>query len=418
VPSRPFAIVTPKAPPRHRRGGSAGSSRSPSVLREAVTVPLRVAHSLDSWLPIGSSWLYNQVAGAFDQVEPHIVCDVSKNLDRFPVPHLYAASDRRLAFHVDRVLRKASARRHRSLLAVVITTNAVRVLHSHFGQTGWQNARFARRRDIPHVVSCYGEDMTKVPACSRRWRGRYTEMLASIDVILCEGPYMAATVERLGSPPEKIRTHTLGVDLTRIPFRPREVRPERVVRILMASAFREKKGLPYAVRALGLLAQRGVRFEATLVGDARPGDDPGEKREILGALEHFGIQDRVSLPGTIPHDRLLELAYQHDIFLSPSVTAADGDAEGGAPVSLIEMAASGMPIVSTTHCDIPFVLGEPNRGLLVAERDTQGLVDALENLLEMDWGPLITANRARIEERHDARKQALELVRLYRELAA
>jgi colanic acid/amylovoran biosynthesis glycosyltransferase len=82
------------------------------------------------------------------------------------------------------------------------------------------------------------------------------------------------------------------------------------------------------------------------------------------------------------------------------------------------MAASGMPIVSTTHCDIPSVLAKPNRQLLVAERDTEGLAVALENLLELDWGPLVTANRARIEERHDARTQALELVRLYRELAA
>jgi colanic acid/amylovoran biosynthesis glycosyltransferase len=385
-----------------------------------VTERLRVAHSVPFWLPGGGAWIYNQVAGALDQVEPYVVCDVPDNLDLFPVPHLDIASDRQLVFLVDRVLRKASARRHRSLLADVISANAVRVLHSHFAQTGWQNARLARRRRIPHVVSCYGEDMTKVPARSRRWRSRYTEMFASIDMILCEGPYMAATVERLGCPPEKIRIHTLGIDLTSISFRPRELRPEGAVRILTASAFREKKGLPYAVRALGLLAQRGVRFEATLVGDARPSDRPSEreKREIHGALEQFGISDRVSLPGMIPHDRLLELAYEHDIFLSPSVTAADSDAEGGAPVSVIEMAASGMPIVSTTHCDIPSVLAEPNRRLLVAERDTQALADALENLLALDWGPLVTANRARIEERHDARTQALELVRLYRELAA
>jgi colanic acid/amylovoran biosynthesis glycosyltransferase len=385
-----------------------------------VAVSLRVAHSVPLWLPVGGAWLYNQVAGALDQVEPYVVCDVPDHLHSFPVPHLYVASDRPLVFQVDRVLRKVSVRRHRSLLADVITANAVRVLHSHFAQTGWQNARFASRRQIPHVVSCYGEDMTMVPSRSRRWRTRYTEMFASIDVMLCEGPHMAATVERLGCPPEKVRVHTLGVDLGGIPFRPRTPRPAGAVRILMASAFREKKGLPYAVRALGLLAQRGVQFEATLVGNARPGDGPSEreKREILVSLEQFGIGDRVALAGMIPHDQLLELAYEHDIFLSPSVTAADGDAEGGAPVSVIEMAASGMPIVSTTHCDIPFVLAEPNRRLLVGERDTEGLADALENLLELDWGPLITANRARIEERHDAREQALELVRLYRELAA
>ena len=243
-------------------------------------------------------------------------------------------------------------------------------------------------------------------------------MFEAIDAILCEGPYMAATVERLGCPWSKIRTHPLGVDLQRIPCRPRSPDAGRPLRILMAAVFREKKGLAYAVNALGLLARRGIPFEATLVGDARPSDDPVEKRRIFAILDQFDIRDRVRLAGMIEHDALLEVAYRHDIFLSPSVTASDGDAEGGAPVGIIEMAASGMPIVSTRHCDIPFVLAPPNREMLVAERDPEALADVIERLLlEVDWGPLISENRSRIEQLQDARRQALELGRIYREVA-
>ena len=383
------------------------------VTRDAEDVRLRVAHSMACWLPWGGDWIYNQVVLA-DQVEPYVVCDVSANLDQFPVANLYVA--RRLSLLADRALRRAAVQRHRSILADVVRTHRAHVLHSHFAQTGWQNARFARRARIPHLVSCYGEDMTRVPTQSRRWRTRYAEMFDSIDLMLCEGPYMAATVEALGCSPDKIRTHPLGIDLDHIPFRPRKPSPDGVVRILMAAAFREKKGLPYAMRALGLLARSGVSFEATLVGDMRRGDDPGTKREILRTLEEFGIGDRVRLTGVLPYARLLELAYRHDIFLSPSVKAANGDAEGGAPVSVIEMAASGMPVVATKHCDIPFVLAEPNRRLLVEERDAQGLADVLQSLLELDWGSLVAANRAHVEQQHDARRQSRELVSLYREL--
>ncbi len=68
--------------------------------------------------------------------------------------------------------------------------------------------------------------------------------------------------------------------------------------------------------------------------------------------------------GYQPHSTLFAEAYRHHIFLSPSVTASTGDTEGGAPVSLIEMAATGMLIVSTTHCDIPEVIKHGVTGLL------------------------------------------------------
>ncbi len=77
-----------------------------------------------------------------------------------------------------------------------------------------------------------------------------------------------------------------------------------------------------------------------------------------------------------------------------------------------------MPVISTTHCDIPFVLGQPNRRLLVGERDAEALTNALESLVQMEWEPLTAANRRRIEEQHDGREQALGLARLYAELTA
>ena len=71
---------------------------------------------------------------------------------------------------------------------------------------------------------------------------------------------------------------------------------------------------------------------------------------------------------------------KHDVFLAPSVTASNGDTEGGAPVAIIEMAASGMPIVSTRHCDIPSVVLDGVTGLLAAERDSEGLAVETEGV--------------------------------------
>jgi len=79
---------------------------------------------------------------------------------------------------------------------------------------------------------------------------------------------------------------------------------------------------------------------------------------------------------------LLDEAYRNHLFVSPSVTAEDGDTEGGAPVTVIELAASGMPVVSSLHCDIPEVLQDGVTGLLAQEKDVAGIESKLNWLLD------------------------------------
>ena len=63
--------------------------------------------------------------------------------------------------------------------------------------------------------------------------------------------------------------------------------------------------------------------------------------------------------------------------IDPSVTAADGDSEGGAPTTPLEAQAIGTPIVTTRHADIPHVV-PPGPGVwLCDEHDVAALADAL-----------------------------------------
>lgn len=112
---------------------------------------------------------------------------------------------------------------------------------------------------------------------------------------------------------------------------------------------------------------------------------------------------------------LFEEAYKHHIFISPSVTAKNGDTEGGAPVTVIEMAASGMPIVSTTHCDIPEVIEDGVTGLLAPERDVDKLVSRIQWFLKNNnsWEAMLRAGRQKSEREFDVRAQAERLGEIY-----
>ena len=382
-------------------------------------MPIRVVHSVNRWLEQTETWLYNQVRFLPPDVEPHIVTDDVTNLDQFPVPNVHAAASlpwpRRFW---GRALRRLRVRRHMGHLVPTVDALGASVVHSHFGSLGWENAGALRQSRARHVVTFYGMDVQYLPHSRPHWRDRYRELFETVDRVLCEGPYMAACIVALGCPTEKVRVHHLGVPVDEIPYSPRRWRRGKPLRVLIAASFREKKGIPYAVEALGILA-RDIPLEVTIIGDAnrQPGSQK-EKWRILDTLDRSGLRSRTRLLGYQPYCRLMDEALAHHVFLSPSVTASDGDTEGGAPVSLLEMIASGMPIVSTRHCDIPSVVLDGQTGFLAGERDVEGLAEHLHHLVrEADsWEGFLRAGRERVESEFDARTQGQRLAAMYRDV--
>ena len=359
-----------------------------------------VLHAVpEVWLELTQTWLYGQVVSLPPHIRNHVLCQSTANLAQFPFPRIHSFEDvgamRRL---LDKGLRKLRIQRHLGHAARTASRLRPQVIHSHFGPTGWEMLDVATTVHAKHVVTFYGLDVNFLP--KQGWMKPYQEMFERIDLVLCEGPHMAKCVAALGCDPSKIRVHHLGVAVDTIPFEPRQWNPAQRLRVLMAASFREKKGLPYAIEALGLLSET-VNLEATIIGGASDSPDSrAEERRILDAIEQAGLRDRITMLGYQPATRLMSEARVHHVFLSPSVTASNGDTEGGAPVSIIEMAASGMPIVSTTHCDIPEVVIDGETGFLAPERDSTALAMRFKTMLEQhtNWPLMLQRGRKRIEQ--------------------
>ena len=119
--------------------------------------------------------------------------------------------------------------------------------------------------------------------------------------------------------------------------------------------------------------------------------------------------------GYQPFSVFIKELYKHHIFLSPSIQALNGDTEGGVPVSIIEASASGMPILSTTHCDIPEVVINGKSGYLVPETDTNILAEKLEFLISHPhiWPKMGQVGREHIEKNYDVVTQVQKLEEIY-----
>ena len=179
----------------------------------------------------------------------------------------------------------------------------------------------------------------------------------------------------------------------------------------MYASLREKKGHRFGIDAFRAVARNRDDVFMTIVGD-------GPLRKFLEAqVRGLGLQDRITFKGNLPHGECKALLQQAHVLLYPSITASNGDTEGGAPVAILEALAVGLPVISTRHADIPFVLRDGASGILVDERDVDGMEAALRQTLERggDVDRFASEGRRTVEERHEIELQMRSLEVIYDE---
>lgn len=376
-----------------------------------------VAQSTFAWLPLTSVWLYNQLT-YMDSIHSIVFARMLIEPERFPWEPIYTINQ--VEALVYKLSKRLGYRFTPAIFNRALQEQSVKIIHSHFGDMGWYDVPLAKQNHLKHIVTFYGLDVNMLPTQRPEWRKRYREMFAQADLFLCEGPFMASSLVQLGCPPEKVQVHRLGVEVAKVSYVPRRLDPGTPLKILIAGTFREKKGIPYALEAVGRLHQNGAKVQATVIGDSARGlaMEEAEKQKILGVIKQYGLESNVRLLGYQPFARLLAEAYEHHLFLSPSVQAANGDSEGGAPITLIDVMATGMPVVSTTHCDIPQVVLHETTGLLAEERNVAQLVTHLEWFLQHPekWEELARNGRHHVEKNFNVQVQAEVLANLYRSL--
>ncbi len=376
---------------------------------EPGTVPPTVAHLVGSYLHHTENWIYHQIR-FLRRVRPVVLAKRTVNLERFALNSVY---------HLQRL--SLPRRQWNALVRTVLgyepyfrevcRGEEVRLLHAHFGHRGRKALDLSRTLGVPLVTSFYGADMSVHTQGTQGLRRQYRTLFARGAGFVVEGPAARARLLNLGCPAEKVHVHRLGVDLEAIPFVDRRPDEGAVLRVLIAARFKEKKGLRYGVEGFCRVAQAEPRLRLTIVGGAdRSRAEQAIEMELQALVRRFGVAAQVRFAGFLAWRAMHELAAEHHLFLHPSVHAEDGDSEGGHPVVLTEMAAAGMPIISTHHCDIPEIVVHGQTGWLCAERsvdDVAGaLADALANPEKL--GSYGRAARRLVESRYDVRKHTLD----------
>jgi glycosyltransferase involved in cell wall biosynthesis len=246
------------------------------------------------------------------------------------------------------------------------------VILGQFGHVGLRVVPAGRAERVPLVIHFHGVDLSGLLR-SRYYRASLRRALPHVARCVVVADYMREALLELGAQPSQITKIPCGVPING--FTPSTGIDDAECRFLMVGRLTEKKRPDLSVRAFGMVAAVHPQARLVVVGD---GELLPKIRAIIDELQ---LGDRVDLVGAQPPDRVrMELA-RASVFIQHSVTAANGDKEGW-PVALAEAAASGLPIVATTHASIPEQVGHGESGLLCDEGDWQAMGKFMQQLAD------------------------------------
>jgi len=369
-----------------------------------------VAHINHTFFQGSETFIYHYISH-LKTYRPICLAWETANLDRFPFPKediCFLSADRySIRWLCNRVSKIFSG--VDPTIRDIMKERNIALIHAHFGPHGVYALKIKKMLNIPLITSFYGYDLSKYSTIEK-WKKGYEVLFVDGDLFLVEGPHMKSKLVDLGCSQEKIEIQRLGIPLDYINYIPRQPKKktEKIV-LIFSGRFEEKKGIIYVLMAMKELIKKYSKLELRLIGDGLL------KQEINDFVEVNNMEGCVKLLGFLPYFDYIREMQNGDIFVHPSVTASDGETEGGAPTVILEAQAMGMPVVSTFHADIPNIVVLGKSALLSEEGDYMALTENVAYLLENQetWNEMGRAGRMFVDTYHNIEKEVEALENKY-----
>ena len=379
---------------------------------------ISVVHFRHTWGKPTETFLYQYIKN-YKKTRPILVGYKRINEELFPfdcpIVPLYpkwskARFERSIRYRLN--LQEANKHYNQAKTFKTIREFDVRLIHAHFGYTGYYALPVQQRTNLPLVTTFYGHDISRMPDIPG-WDHKLLELFEQGDLFLVEGPFMEKRLHEIGCPSQKSGIQRIAIDCELYPFHIRKPKEKsKNIEIFFCASIREKKGLIYALEAVARAHQHFSNLVFYIAGDG-----PCRTR-IEDKITELKMGSYTHLLGFLTHKQMIKEMNTADIFIQPSVTAQDGNSEGGAPTTILEAQACGIPVLATTHADIPYVVVSGTSALLSPEKDVEALYNNLMTLLNFQemWVSMGRTGREFIEEKHDVHKEVQRLEDRYYQL--
>jgi len=259
------------------------------------------------------------------------------------------------------------------------------LIHVHFGTDAVNVWPSVHKLGLPTLVTLHGYDINiyrewweagKGGLLMRTYPRRLLRMAKAPNVhFIAVSKAIARRAIQYGIPEGKITVAYIGVDTAR--FKPGGLPlGKRRKRILFVGRMVEKKAPLLMIRAYAEVRKEISGVELVMIGDG----------PLLGAAKH--LADELAAPveflGSCSSDEVLAQLNEAKVFCLPSVTAANGDAEG-LPISIMEALACGVPVITSARGAVGEIIVDGINGFTFLEGTLSGLTDRIFEILTNDF---------------------------------
>lgn len=214
----------------------------------------------------------------------------------------------------------------------------------------------------PFIAALHGGDL---PAFASRHPERFRRLLLRAQRVVTPSFCLQ---EKLSSAGAEIQYLPNGLDLEKFYFKPRD---RAGLRICWVRTLHRIYDPETAVEMADILRPEFPGISLILVG---PDSGDGTMQNLRSLISQRGLQDVVSLRGAVPNTELRKLFEETDIFLNTTTVESFG-------VSVMEAAASGLCVVSSSAGEIPRLWKDGANALLFHPGDAKGAAAAVGRLL-------------------------------------
>ncbi|MDB5192259.1 MAG: glycosyltransferase family 4 protein [Segetibacter sp.] len=203
-----------------------------------------------------------------------------------------------------------------------------------------------------------------IPVRMKTESKRYLKSFKRADVIVCPSNYIKSCLKEYNI--ESVLIENV-LNLAEYTFHPKETfKPT----IFWMRTLEDIYNPEMAVRVGALLAAKYSDFKMVMAGY-----DRGSLTMVKELAQEKGIANKIEFPGYITKEQKNKYAAELDIYICTNRI-------DNAPVSLVEMMAMGLPVVTVNSGGIPFMVTDNYNGLVVNLDDDEAMANAIIAIVE------------------------------------
>lgn len=299
-----------------------------------------------------------------------------------------------------RVFNKKNIPVRTNALVAYLKTNKIDVVFTEYGTVGSMVTYACKIANVPLVIHFHGADAFHQKTVND-YLPYYKKAFDYASAIIAVSLDMVEQLVKLGAPRHKISFVSCGVDVVKFA----SVNLTHQNNFISVGRFVEKKSPLTVIKAFNLVVNKLPDCKLRMVGNG----PLFKQTQVL--IKALNLQDKVTLTGIVNQQEIKKLLENSKCFVQHSVTAKDGDKEG-TPVSVLEAAASALPIVSTKHGGINDAVINNVSGFLVNEYAIDEMANKMIKIALASQQTLIDmgkAGRKHIIENYSIDKQIQKL---------